>query len=73
MIDGNQFVMEMLRSIRSEIGELRKGQVDIELRLSASEHITQGVMAHIASIHSGIDELKADMRQVKRRLDLVDA
>ena len=71
--NGNQFGMEMLCSIRSEIGDLRKGQIDIELRLTASEHITQGLMAHIASTHSGIDELKADMRLVKRRLDLVDA
>jgi len=71
--NGNQFVMEMLCSIRSEIGDLRKGQIDIELRLTASEHLTEGLMVHIASTDSGINELKADMRLVKRRLDLVDA
>jgi signal transduction histidine kinase len=71
-VEGEKFIQEMLQAIRSEIGELRTDVLDLKLRQSASEHFEQGLMAHIASIHSSVDDLGTTMRTVKKRLELVE-
>ena len=69
----NRFVTDMMRKFQGDLGEVKRDVTALTLRQSATEHFEQGLMAHIASIHAGIDEIKNDMRMVKRRLDLVDA
>ena len=69
----NNFLAEMLRELRGDIARLGRNDVTRDLRQTATEHFEQGLLAHVASIHSAIDELKDDVRQIKRRLDLVDA
>jgi hypothetical protein len=66
-----KFIAEMLQAIRRDIGDIKKDLVDVTLRQSATEHFEKGMMAHFASMHSAIDELKRDMRLVKSRLELV--
>ncbi len=66
-----KFIAEMLQAIRKDIAEVKKDMVDLGLRQSATEHFEQGIMAHFASMHSSIDDLRQDMRQVKTRLELV--
>ena len=66
-----KFIAEMLQAIRKDIGEMKKDMLDLALRQNATEHFEQGMMAHVASMHSSIDELRQDMRQVKSRLELV--
>ena len=67
------FVEEMMRRYQADLIEVRRDVTALTLRQGATEHFEQGLLAHVASIHAGIDQIKNDMRMVKRRLDLVDA
>jgi hypothetical protein len=67
-----KFIVEMLQSMRRDMAQMKSDMVNLGLRQSASEHFEHGMMAHVASLHASIDEMKADMRQVKTRLELAD-
>ena len=87
MAETDKFMVEMLRSIQSAVAEtnrrLEKMESNIsgvERRQTASHHFEQSVLAHLASIHSSMDDLKADMRAVRgemrdvhNRLERVEA
>ena len=47
--------------------------VNIERRLTAMHHFEQSIVAHVASIHSGIDNLRADFIGVEQRLKTLEA
>ena len=66
-----KFSVEMLQAIRRDMSQVKDDVVNLALRQNASEHFEQGMMAHVASMHSSIDVLTQDMRQVKARLELV--
>ena len=66
-----KFIVEMLQAMRRDMAQIKDDVVNLGLRQNASEHFEQGMMAHVASIHSSIDHLTSDMRQVKARLELV--
>jgi hypothetical protein len=70
-VEGERFITQMLQAIRAEIGDMGRRMTSMELRQNASEHFEQGMMAHIASMHATLDELKSDVRRVKQRLELV--
>ena len=68
----NAFIVEMLRSIQSSVSETNRRMDKLETHMSglerrqtASTHFEQSVLAHLASIHSSIDDLKSDMRAVR--------
>lgn len=46
--------------------------VNIERRLTAMHHFEQSIVAHVASIHSGIDNLRADFIGVEQRLTALE-
>ncbi len=65
-----KFIVEMLQAMRRDMTQIKDDVVNFALRQNASEHFEQGMMAHVASMHSSIDLLTKDMRQVKARLEL---
>jgi hypothetical protein len=67
-----KFIVEMLQAMRRDMAQMKSDMVNLGLRQGASEHFEQGIMAHVASLHSSIDEMKTDMRLVKARLELAD-
>ena len=67
-----KFMVEMLQAIRRDMAIMKDDIAHLTLRQNSSEHFEQGLMGHLASIHSSVDTLKGDMRMVKARLELVD-
>ena len=68
----NSFLAEMLRGVQSSVSEtnrrmdkLETYMSGLERRQTASTHFEQSVLAHLASIHSSIDDFKSDMRAVR--------
>jgi hypothetical protein len=70
-VDSERFIMEILKAIRSELGDVRRDVTDLKVRQNASEHFEQGMMAHVASIHGAVDALRVDVDRIKSRLELV--
>ena len=46
---------------------------NIERRLSSQNQIEQSLIGHLASIHSSIDNLRADFVGVERRVKMLEA
>jgi len=86
MSDDNVQTMtfELLKRVQASIAELGQqlgGRIDsVEHRLialerfqSASLHGQQSIMAHLAGIHEGVDDLKAHYRRLDQRMDALEA
>ena len=71
-VEGEKFIAEMLRGLRAEMSDMRRDLTALTLRQNATEHFEQGMMGHFASMHAALDSLRADMRQVRTRLELSD-
>ena len=71
-VDGERFITELLRAIRSDIAGLADRMTNVELRQTAVEQQLLGVNTHLAALQHSVDGLSADMRQVKQRLELVE-
>lgn len=75
-----QFVGEQFRRLNARFDKFEErldaieGRiVNIERRLTAMSHFDQSIVAHVASIHSGVDNLRADFIGVERRVASVEA
>jgi septal ring factor EnvC (AmiA/AmiB activator) len=80
MAEENQFMIEMLRGIQSGVAEtnqrldrLDERMAQLERRQTASTHFEQSVLAHLASIHESVDNLRAEMKGIERRVAKVEA
>jgi len=65
-------IIEILRKIQTDIGELKEQQRTTNLRLSAIEHHMAGFHTSATSSHDEIDELRRRVEQLERRLELRD-
>ena len=83
MADNNEFMIGLLRNIQGDIGEVKSGLerlegrmedrlANIERRLSAQNHNEQAIVGHLASIHSSIDNLRADLVGMERRVKALE-
>jgi hypothetical protein len=59
-------VLEHLRAIRSDVGEIKADLIEIKQRIGFLE-------GQYANLSSRVDRLVGDMALIKRRLDLVEA
>jgi predicted nuclease with TOPRIM domain len=59
-------VLDMLRAIRGDLGELRSDVAEVKERLGILE-------SQYASLSRRMDRLGGDLEQVKRRLGLIEA
>ena len=59
-------ILEHLRAIQSEIGELRTSMVEVKERLGFLE-------GQYVSISRRVDRIDSRLDRIERRLDLVDA
>ena len=87
----NNLIFEVLKRVQTDMAKgfadtnarmdrFEQHLSDLERRQTATTHFEQSVLAHLASIHGSMDELKADMRAVRSemrevhgRLDRVEA
>lgn len=63
--DPNNLVLEHLRAIRGEIGEIKVDLTEIKTRLGHMEGL-------YANLSGRVDRMAGDVAQIKRRLDLVE-
>ena len=54
-------------------GKMEDRLANIERRLSSQNQIEQSLIGHLASIHSSIDNLRADFVGVERRVKALEA
>ncbi len=80
MAEENEFIVGMLRGIQSSIAEMNGRMDKLERRQTAAMHFEQSVLAHLTGIHESLDEVKSDIRAIRdemkdvhRRLELVEA
>jgi hypothetical protein len=67
MTDGtDNIVLEHLRAIRADVGEIKVDTIEIKERLGLIE-------SQYASLSRRVDRLSGDVEQIKRRLNLVEA
>ena len=62
----DNLVLELLRAIRGDIGEMKTDIIEIKERLGLIE-------SQYASLSRRVDRLGGDVEQIKKRLDLVPA
>ena len=75
-----KLMFEILRKMQSDLAaqtqrmERLEGHLgNFEKRQTAAMHFEQSVLSHLAGIHEGMDELKAEMRVVRREVhDMAD-
>ncbi len=68
-----QFLAEMLQAIRTDIAEIKRDVHRLEVRQSVVEGHLSSLIVSLQIIREEVDELSADVRLIKRRLDLSDA
>ena len=62
----NNLVLEHLRAIRSDIGEMKADLVELKTRVGHLEGL-------YANLSGRVDRIGSDIVLIKRRLDLVEA
>ncbi len=68
-----QFLAEMLQAIRTDIAEIKRDVHRLEVRQTAVEGYLGSMIVSMQVIREQVDELRDDVRLIKRRLELVDA
>lgn len=66
-------LMEVLREIRSDVGEIKRDQRRLELRQSVVEGHLGNIIVTLQSLREELDEVRSDVRLIKKRLDLVES
>ena len=67
------FVEEMLREIRGDIGEIKRDLHRLEVRQTVVEGQLGTLIVSMQIMREQIDEVRDDVRLIKRRLNLSDA
>ncbi|MDB5737670.1 MAG: hypothetical protein JWO65_1338 [Sphingomonas bacterium] len=68
-----KFIVEMLQGIRSDISDIKRDLHRVEIRQTAVEGHLSSVVISLQIMREQTDEMRDDVRLIKRRLDLVDA
>ena len=71
---GEQFRRLNLRfdKLDEKMEKLEQRLGNVERRLTASTHFEQSVLAHLASVHESIDNLRADLVGIDRRVGTME-
>ena len=62
----DNLVLELVRAIRGDIGEIKTDMVEVKERLGLLE-------SQYASLSRRLDRMTGDVEQIKRRLDIIPA
>ena len=73
MSDTANLTYELLKRVHADVGELKREMVSNRARLSSIEQHYATVSGDLAQIRVELDDIRADISHIKRRLDLVDA
>ena len=73
MSDVAELTYELLKRVHADIAEIRREQVNHRARFSSLEQHYATMAGDLAQIRVELDDIRTDVSQIKRRLDLVDA
>lgn len=68
----DDIVLEILRAMRTDVGDLKTGQRQTNERLAAIEHHMAGFHGSLVRFNDDVDDLKDRVARLERRLELVD-
>lgn len=68
----NELLMEVLRTIRGDIGELKEAHRQTHRRLSAIEHQLISINLNVNGHTDDIESLRERVERIERRLELTD-
>jgi len=71
-VEETRFISEMLRAIRSDVGDVKSRMTSMALRQTSMVHRLLGIDTHLAAFQHDVTALGNDMRRVKQRLELVE-
>ena len=71
MSDVADLTYELLKRVHADVSELKRETVSNRARLSSLEHYAT-MSGDLAQIRIELDDIRADVSQIKRRLDLVE-
>jgi len=65
-------ILEILKTIQSDIAQIKREQVSMGVRLAAIEDHQRGIMTSIYGMQADITDLKNRVDRIERRLGLTD-
>jgi septation ring formation regulator EzrA len=71
-MDVANHTLELLRRFYNEFADFRREQESVRARLSSLEQHYATMSGDLARIRVELDDIRSDVSQIKRRLDLVD-
>ncbi len=72
MSDVADLTYELLKRVHADISELKREMVSNRARLSSLEQHYATMSGDLAQIRIELDDIRADVSLIKRRLDLVE-
>jgi chromosome segregation ATPase len=67
-----ELTYELLKRVHADIAEIKRELVSNRARLSSLEQYHATMSGDLAQIRVELDDIKADISHIKRRLDLVE-
>ncbi|MBV8972456.1 MAG: hypothetical protein JO290_09225 [Sphingomonadaceae bacterium] len=67
-----QFLAEMLQAIRADIADIKRDVHRLEVRQTVLEGHLGSLIVSIQIIREEVDDLRSDVKLIKRRLELAD-
>ena len=71
-VEETRFISEMLRAIRSDVGDVKSRMTSMALWQTSMVHRLLGIDTHLAALQHDVTARGNDMRQVKQRRELVE-
>lgn len=68
----DNIVLNILRELRTDVGELKQGQQQTNERLTAVEHHLAGLVHGQMRFNDDVDGLRSRVERIERRLSLAD-
>jgi predicted nucleic acid-binding Zn-ribbon protein len=64
---------ELLKRVHADVADLKRDNASIRVRLSSLEQHYATMSGDLAQIRIELDDIRSDVSQIKRRLDMVEA
>ncbi len=72
-MDVADHTLELLKRFHAEFTDFRREQESMRMRLSSLEQHYATMSGDLAQIRIELDDIRGDISQIKRRIDLVEA
>ena len=73
MTDVGDLTYELLKRVHEDVADVKRELVTNRARLSSLEQYFARMTGDLAQIRSELDDMRADLSHIRRRLDLVEA